>query len=89
MKRKKGAKLVVIDIILQASEGASCKAPFHPVSMSCSIFFPLVSPSFPTPNAESPEPYMSHDLNSFKGITWGIRQGTTIGVMKGDTGNSY
>ena len=67
MKRKKGARLVVIDIILQASGGASCKPPFHPVSKSCSIFFPLVSPSCPTPNAESPEPYMSHDLNSLMG----------------------
>ena len=28
---------------------------------------------------------MSHSLNSLKGDIWGIRKGTTIGVIKGDT----
>ena len=28
---------------------------------------------------------MSYSLNSFKGEIWGIIQGTTIGVIKGDT----
>ena len=28
---------------------------------------------------------MSHNLNSLKGVIWGIIYGTTIGVIKGDT----
>ena len=29
--------------------------------------------------------FMSYSLNSMKGVIWGIRQGTTIWVIKGDT----
>ena len=29
--------------------------------------------------------YMSHNLNSLKGVIWGIIYGTTIGLIKGDT----
>ena len=28
---------------------------------------------------------MNHRLNSFKGVIWAIIQGTTIGVIKGDS----
>ena len=28
---------------------------------------------------------MSHSLNSLKGVIWGIIEGSTIGVIKGDT----
>ena len=29
--------------------------------------------------------YMSYNLNSLKGVIWGIIYGTTIGIIKGDT----
>ena len=34
---------------------------------------------------QNPKPYMSYILNSLKGVIWGMKEGITIGDIKGDT----